>query len=59
MSKTKRLCEIVKNVFAVPAESVTEDTMPENVAKWNSLRHIFAVAAAEYGPEMGYTPKGG
>ena len=47
MSVLERVANVFAAVFVVPAESVTIDTIPDDVPKWDSLGHMAMVAALE------------
>ena len=42
-----RVFKIISQVFKVPVESVTEDSSPDQIAKWDSLEHMNLVLALE------------
>jgi len=47
MSVLERVANVFAAVFVVPAVSVTIDTIPDDVPKWDSLGHMAMVAALE------------
>ena len=47
MTTLERLAKVFNEIFAVPKETVTEQTVPDDVPKWDSLGHMTMVAALE------------
>ena len=42
-----QIIAVVSQVLGVPADSITDDTSPETVESWDSLRHMDLVLALE------------
>ena len=38
---------VMSAVFEIPIEEITEDTSPDNVGSWDSLKHMNLVVALE------------
>ena len=47
MTSLDRVARIFSDVFAVDSESVTLETTPDDVLKWDSLGHMNLVASLE------------
>ena len=47
MTALARVGRVFGEAFAVPAESITEQTLPDDVPKWDSLGHLAMVAVLE------------
>ena len=43
----ERVFKIMSNVFKVPLEEVNEDSSPDNIASWESIKHMELVLALE------------
>jgi len=43
----ERLFRTVSQVFGVPVEEITEQSSPETIATWDSLKHMNLVLALE------------
>jgi len=43
----ERLLRTVSQVFGVPVEEITEQSSPETIATWDSLKHMNLVLALE------------
>lgn len=41
------VCEVVGDVFGLHPESLNQDTSPQSVEAWDSLRHLDVVMALE------------
>ncbi len=42
-----QIIAVVSQVLGVPADSITDDTSPETVESWDSLRHMDLVLSLE------------
>ncbi len=42
-----RVANVFQEAFAVPAQSITTQTVPDDVPKWDSLGHMNMVSALE------------
>ncbi len=40
MKTIERVAKVFSEVFAVPAESISAETTPDDVSKWDSLGHM-------------------
>jgi acyl carrier protein len=47
MTSIARVAKVFNEVFAVPVESITEQTVPDDVQKWDSLGHMNMVSGLE------------
>lgn len=50
-----KVCGIVAKIMGVPAETVTEDSSPDSLPRWDSLRHMKLVLAIEEAFGMQFT----
>jgi acyl carrier protein len=44
---TELIKEIMAQVFQIAAESIVEDTSPDSVERWDSLKHMQLIMALE------------
>jgi acyl carrier protein len=42
-----RVFKIVSQVFKMPLENISEDSSPDQIAKWDSLEHMNLILALE------------
>lgn len=47
MTILSRVAKVFHEAFAVPAESITHQTVPDDVQKWDSLGHMNMVSILE------------
>jgi len=47
MTTLERVANVFNAAFAAPVESITEETTPDDVPKWDSLGHMSMVALLE------------
>jgi acyl carrier protein len=47
MTTLSRVASVFSQAFAVPAEDITSKTVPDDVAKWDSLGHMNMVSVLE------------
>jgi len=54
---SEQIVRIVSDIFAVPAAELRADSSPDNVANWDSLRHLNLVLALEQEFAIQFTPE--
>ncbi len=47
MTTLERVAKVFNEAFAAPVESITENTIPDDVPKWDSLGHMSMIALLE------------
>lgn len=47
MKVVNRVANVFNEAFAVPADDITEQTVPDDVQKWDSLGHMNMVSILE------------
>ncbi len=52
-----QVCQIVADVFNVPAESVTVDSSPESIESWESMTHLNLVLSLEQAFGVSFAPE--
>lgn len=50
-----KVCGVVAMIMGVPVETVTEDSSPNSLPRWDSLRHMKLVLAIEEAFGMQFT----
>jgi acyl carrier protein len=55
MTTLSRVASVFSQAFAVPAEEITTNTVPDDVPKWDSLGHMnmVSVLGKEFGLRFG------
>ena len=53
----KRLKKIISEVMHVKPDSITDQTSPKNVKKWDSLRGLLLITAIENNYKIKFTSK--
>ena len=51
----KRIRTIMSAVFALPIESINDESSPDSIESWDSLKHINLVVALEEEFEINFT----
>lgn len=54
---SQQVRQIVSDVFGVPMDHVREDSSPETVETWDSMRHLNLVLAVEEKFNLQFTPE--
>ena len=54
---SEQIVRIVSDIFAVPVPELRADSSPDNVANWDSLRHLNLVLALEQEFAIQFTPE--
>ena len=44
---TEKIIEVISQVLELPVESIGANTSPENVERWDSLKHLQLILALE------------
>jgi acyl carrier protein len=57
MIDIRRLNRVVSDVLGVPMDSITDESSPDNIEKWDSLSHINLVMAIESEFDVALTPE--
>ena len=57
MIDIRRLNRVVSDVLGVPMDSITDESSPDNIEKWDSLSHINLVIAIESEFDVALTPE--
>ncbi len=57
MIDIRRLNRVVSDVLGVPMDSITDESSPDNIEKWESLSHINLVMAIESEFDVALTPE--
>ena len=47
MSTRERILSVVSNVLGIPADRIDDDSSPENIESWDSLKQMNLVLALE------------
>jgi len=56
MTTLSRVASVFSQVFAVPAEDIASNTVPDDVPKWDSLGHMNMVSALEKEFQLRFKP---
>ena len=51
----ERIKKVMSAVFEIPVEQITEDSSPDNIGSWDSLKHMNLVVALEEEFEVEFT----